>query len=242
MRIGFLLLCFYWLSSFASNASTLIDFGNTNCSGSQSLNSSNGLVLGCDGDFSLSAGALSSDTSISLFSSGSLILDGFLLSAPSITLKADSIYINSNVSLIGGFTDLSANSIMWSDQPFLPRSAIQILPGRDIIIPTLSDSNGSITLLPGGNISLVSGKIALLASDKRTLSDSGGDITIYPGSGLIIAGSGTKASLENMRIIQNGTVTLTSSVPAPSTFTALLAGLLMLAAVYGRPFSRKVQP
>jgi len=236
MRIGFLLLCFYCLSSSAANASNLIDFGNTSCSGSQSLDSSNGLVLGCTGDFSLSTGALSSDTSISLFSSGSLMLDAFKLSAPNIKLKADSIYINSNVSLIGAFIDLSANSIVLGDQPFLPRSIIQILPGRNIIAPALSpiDSGGNITLLAGGDISLGS---------KRILSPaSGGDIVISPGSGVIITGSGAKASLENMSIIQNGNVTLVSSVPGPSTFTALLAGLLMLAAVYGRPFSRREKP
>ncbi|TAK63171.1 hypothetical protein [Methylobacter sp.] len=236
MRIGFLALCLYWLSSSAVHASTLIDLGSSSCSESLSFDSSDGLILNCTGDFSLSSGTLSSDTSISLLSLRSLTLDGFTLSAPNIMLKSGSIYINSNVSLIGSFIDLSANRIMYGDQP-LEGSPIPISSDSDIIKPLLSpDSNGSITLNSGGNISLDSG------TNLTRIKEA--DITIDRSRGWVLLAPRIIEPIElvmtSETIMSRGSIAITS-VPLPSSFVALLTGLLILVSVSGRSFSSKGQ-
>jgi hypothetical protein len=244
MRKAWLLLI-YGLSFSTTHAATLIDLGGSTCSGSQSFDTGNGLSFSCSGDFSLSAGSLSSNTSISVSSLGSLTLDGFTLSAPSITLNAASIFLKTNVSLTGDLINLSANSIV-VDGLSSSDSATQILPGRDIIIPKPSlPSDGTITLLPlGGDISIGSGIRFPPAStptpDGNILIAHGGDITVTAPPPLSTPPLVINSSVVNIPIF-SGTLPLTpiTSVPLPASFTMLLTGLLSLLSLSAPSVTRK---
>lgn len=159
MRLGWLLFCLYGLSFSAVHAATLIDLGSSSCSGSQSFDTDNGLTFICSGDFSLKSGSLSSDTSISVSSLGSLSLDAFTLSAPSILLNAASIHVGSDTTLIGHTINLSANDM--------------VIDGQLI----LSDSDGSIVLNSGGDVGLGSG-----STNIKLIPTAGGDISLGSGS------------------------------------------------------------
>lgn len=224
MRAGWLLFCIYGLSLSTAHASTLVDLGGSSCSGSQSFNTGNGLSFSCSGDFSLSAGSLSSDTGIILSSLGNLTLDAFTLSAPSITLNATSIHIGRNVLL---------SPVSWK----------KFNLGADITVftqPALT-SVDNIALLPGGNINLINSTNRDIISGTLIPQISGGDITISR-AGSIDAGRGS-LSAKDITMLTGGNISLgtgtISIIPLPASFTLLLTGLLTLLSLSGRSLTRK---
>jgi hypothetical protein len=176
MRYALCLLCLSALFSSAS-ASTFVDLGTSNCSGTQSFDGRNGLAFSCSGDFSLSGGSLISDSAISLLATGHLSLDNFTLSGISIGITADSIYIQSGGLLTAPNISLFANSIVVGGQ-LVPSGIIQ--PGVDISSPkppnlgdgggiTLTPRPGSVTSvpLPAAFIELLTGLMALASNSRQ---------------------------------------------------------------------------
>ena len=81
------LSCLLACMPLASYASAQISLANTNCSGDMTLLSGSGISLSCKGNLSLDGGWLKSDSQISLFASGDLILNNLSLYAPEISLS-----------------------------------------------------------------------------------------------------------------------------------------------------------
>ena len=256
MRIGFLLLCFYALSSSVTQASTLIDIGSASCSGSESINSSNGLSFSCSGDFSLTAGSLSSDIGITLSSLGKLTLDGLTLSAPNITLNATNIDIGSSVLL-----DVSQGSLRLAGGggilPFIPRfwpapAVPSSLSGGVVTIGSggygdiniayggygIDAGRGSIaagiSISSSGMIVPAAGIISLNAPLLPALDSSGAGIFISSGPALDYSGAG-------LTFTSAGPIATGTSIPLPGSFSALLTGLLMLASVSRHRIIRTAQ-
>lgn len=250
MRIAWLLFCFYGLSFSAAHAATLIDLGSSSCSGSQSFDAGSGLSFSCSGDFSLKSGSLWSDTSISVSSLGSLSLDTFTLSAPSILLNAASIHLGSDARLNGQRIQLSVNDrygngiTMLRDGPLtLSGSPLNLVP-RPLnfmlgTTPPSTASAGSITLQPGADLSLT----AIGGSGIRKLDTLGviallprPDISLLPTQRLDLL------KVNNPMVISNGALPLgiIASIPIPASFTMLLTGLLALVSVSRRSLFRTV--
>jgi hypothetical protein len=250
MRIGWLLFCFYGLSFSAAHAATLIDLGSSSCSGSQSFDAGSGLTFSCSGDFSLAAGSLSSDTSIAISSPGSLSLDAFTLSAPSILLNAASIHIGSDARLNGQNIQLSANdlygnsiSMVRGGPLILSGSPLNLVPRSISIIlgttPPSTASEGNISLQPGADISLTT-----IGGSGIRKPDTSGVISLPPRPDINLVFTQRLNLLEvSPVIISNSALPLgiIASVPIPASFTMLPTGLLALSSISRRPLFRAVQ-
>lgn len=255
MKKGFLLVFMCAFSAPAVHASNLIDLGSYSCSAGLSFDAGNGLSVSCSGDFSLTGGILSSDTSINLTALGDLTLDAFSLSAPNITISAANLNFAPNVVLSGQTVNINGYGPIVNTGG--GAGGVITIGARGTL------ENGSIVIAGGGTgrSITISGEIQLppatiVATPPSSLNiSSGGDVTIGSrelltagtiqldgrtiDSGLLKLGSGGILTIQSpppsLTILPEGGLSIlagtlnVTSVPLPATFSLWLGGLLMLA-------------
>lgn len=223
MRTVLLLVSCFFLSSTVE-ASIEFDSGTVSCVGDLALES-NGEIASCSGDFTLNNSNNETNTSLTLISSSILALRDVNLSALNINLQAERIYINSTSVLIAGNLLLSAIDGIMFDGQFIQTNngnsvVFSVFPITSPISNTpLQSSTGDLVLTSGSGLSLNSGQ-----------SGSGIQIPVeraFPAGGTIILGDGS-LSLSDSKSTPLTSLDHSASVPLPSTFNILLAGLAFM--------------
>ena len=203
------LSCLLACMPLASYASAQISLANTNCSGDMALSSGSGISLSCKGDLSPDGGWLKSDSQISLFASGDLILNNLSLYAPEISLSnlTGNLSIGSNVLFDTTYTLVLTSGAtpidIWSPRPEIAWHAFNIGLNPGAVI-SVSNSAGAahqtIVHRPelAGSLVLTPAQSQMLIHESR--------ITVTNSAGINV-----------------------SAVPEPDGYMMMLAGLGLMA-------------
>lgn len=219
------------LSSLQAHAISTVNIGSMNCSGSQTISIFETVSLGCSGDYSLSDGAIESDSKITITSGGSLSIDNVTFSAPIIDLwSTNNLILDSNLVLNapGGAVTLSAGSDVMIgstggniDAGRGTKTALTSAPPQ-IIAPL--EFNSSVTLYSGSAIranmmpntsqggTLLLAPIGIIATSEAGIS------------GLAVNLSPVASALDPSQFIIGPSAT----VPLPAGITSLISGILLL--------------
>jgi hypothetical protein len=123
----------------------------------------NGFTLSCNGDMSLIGGSIDSDTVIAISALGALRLDNLTISAPLVEINtfAGELTFGTGVSIIS--TDRIKIDSGYATPPriILEPGITLTLPGRTL---EAGSTGGTITLAPGGDLSLGNGGRLTLVS------------------------------------------------------------------------------
>ncbi len=206
------ILCALSLLAFlpiTANAISTSSIANTNCSGALTATLLDGASFACSGNLTLTDGYVTSDSLINIAASGDLFLDNLTFTAPNISF-----------SVLTGMLTIGSNVLINSSSNFT------LTGGNASPVPIVQSAPKSIISFSNFDITLHSGGALNIKAD-------GGSYAVHnriDGGALnLISGSlGTTGSEESSTSL---TVT---SVPEPSTYSLMLAGILGLICIRRR--------
>ena len=206
------MLCLLAILPAVANATTTSSVVTTNCIGDFSLSLLADATFSCSGSLTMTGGAVTSDSLISIVSNGDLILDNLSFTAPNITFS-----VLSGIMTIGSGVVINSSSVNVSSNNNPVNGPTFPLGGN---IPI--DSNaGSIVLVAGGTLNLGKGSGYVL-TPSTNLPAAGGTLVLGSGSGGLVI---------NTVVDPFAPVIVLAAVPEPSTYLLMLLGVLGLLSI-----------
>lgn len=211
------------LLPISASAVSTSSIENSSCSGDLTSSLLDGATFLCSGNFTMSGGFITSDSLINISANGDLLLDNLTITAPSISF-----------SVLTGMLRMGSNVILSASSVVLARDVIDIRPGTYINIDSGvkgSKGNGGDSLGTVADASIsVGGNLSLKAGIRDVLQITGIDVPVVGGT-LVLDVNSSDLILLDVSLpmdVSLSTDIRIASVPEPTTYAMLLAGMLAL--------------